>query len=127
MPKGDCFIVALDLALHLESKGASQVKVVHGLPIGTGLTNRGLRYWHGWIEFNVEGESMVIDYSNDKRVIMPMADYYRLGQIKQVYRYTVSQARVISRKQDTYGPWAEGWAEMEEVPITKDMTAREVT
>ena len=45
--EGDCFPVASNVALRTQG---TDVRVVHGLPVGQGLVNKGKRYWHAWVE-----------------------------------------------------------------------------
>lgn len=106
---GDCFPVAAQLAaaLHLDGS-AEQVLVVHGLPVGNGKLNAGLRYWHAWVELKPPGgEWAVADYSNGRKVTMRRQDYYRLGKVRQhlLWRYTLGQAAAAIEQYGHMGPW----------------------
>jgi hypothetical protein len=124
MPKGDCFSLALSLvAGYVHGDPVNNPddqapmpggKVVHGLPIGRGPENMGKRYWHAWVEVVINGVVTVMDYSNDQRITMPRDEYYRFGNIQQVWRYNAHQARAQFKKQQRCGPWVKGWESMSE-------------
>lgn len=118
MPKHDCFIVALCLVMDNPYTGEPApipgAKIVHGLPMGTGGIPAGKRYWHGWVEATIDGVLAVIDCSNDKQIAMERDEYYRLGNIEQVFRYNRHQAAALYRKHGHAGPWAHRWQEMED-------------
>jgi hypothetical protein len=51
---GDCYSAAFELAQKLTSRfgkeEGTEVKVVHGIPLGTGGEAAGIRYGHAWVE-----------------------------------------------------------------------------
>ena len=51
---GDCYPAAFELAQKLENKfgkeEGTEVRVVHGIPLGTGGEAAGIRYGHAWVE-----------------------------------------------------------------------------
>lgn len=111
---GDCFPAAIVAATVVEEEGATNVRVCHGLPIGTGPENLGRRFWHAWVEFTTDRGPTVLDASNGRRIVAKRAAWYRLGQIdpEQVWRYTTAEAEAMSAEWGTYGPWVEGYEEM---------------
>jgi hypothetical protein len=104
---GDCFETAMYVAK--ETGGM----VVHGLPIGRGPLNRGRRYWHAWCESN----GLVLDFASGRSIRYPVAIYYRKGRLSEehIYRYTLEEAIANATEDGSYGPWVEGYKEMEEV------------
>lgn len=138
---GDCFLVAAHLATgfqeDLELQDGDEVYVVHGLPVGRGDLNGGRRFWHAWIEVTrrvvipdvpeaadmrrLLGESyeltFVVDRSQGRNVTMPREVYYGMGQLNDgyVWRYTPEEAIELLAVTQHYGPWVDGWEEMEEV------------
>lgn len=109
MTPGDCFPTALKLAGAIYAEGAAeQVLVVHGLPVGQGELNAGLRYWHAWVELKVPGgEWAVADYSNGRRFVLRRTDFYRQGKVRQhlLWRYTLEQAAAAMETWGHAGPW----------------------
>lgn len=140
---GDCFLVAAHLGMGFEplegfEVNDEDVRIVHGLPVGRGSLNSGRRFWHAWVEVTLRtpltedmkamgfGQNfpndelvteLVVDRSNDQDVVMPRAMYYNIGQLHDgyVWRYTLDEARQEMVDRGTYGPWVDGYEEMEEV------------
>lgn len=120
MSTGDCFHTAFLLVCGTPPDWEGDpieptlpgAKVVHGLPLGRGGEAHGKRYWHAWVETVRGGIPTVIDYSNGLRVVMPKKDYYRHGDIHQVWRFNEHQARALYRKLQHSGPWVRGWEQM---------------
>lgn len=140
---GDCFLVAAHLGVGFEPLGLEvndddDVRVVHGLPVGRGDLNGGRRFWHGWVEVTLRtpltedmkamgfGQhfpgnelvtELVIDRSQGQNHVLPRAMYYNMGQLDEdhVWRFTVEEAREQMIQREHYGPWVEGWEELEEV------------
>lgn len=121
---GDCFIAALHVAEAVADEYGYDVLVAHGLPLGQGRENLGRRFWHAWVETKPAGRGwMVADVSNGLRVLVPRTRYYRLGQldpVAQVWRYTLDEAHRVSTEQGTYGPWVDGWEQMDETIRSAD-------
>lgn len=105
---GNCFSMAWRVA-HDEGKG---LLVVHGLAVGRGPANNGKRFWHAWNE--TEDGMIAVDRSNGLKVLVGRDTYYHIGQIEEemVWRYSLEEAAVLMLRQDSYGPWVEGWREM---------------
>jgi len=57
---------------------------------------------HCWIELN---EDVVLDFSNGHQVAVRREIYYKIGKVKDIKRYNVEQARELTLKEGTYGPW----------------------
>lgn len=141
---GDCFPVALRLGTRelfdpiIDEIPRSDIRIVHGLPVGTGSLNAGKRYWHAWVEVKHRTRippevvaanpafahfgseivtELVVDRSNGNDMAIPKAVFYNVGQLDEehVWRYTMNEARARSIRAGNYGPWVDGWEEMEEV------------
>lgn len=134
-------LVIYDAELSLDLGDRDVAHVVHGLPRGRGPGNAGLRYWHAWVEvtrraripedvrkahpellqlLDEAGELetvIVLDKSNGLDVAMPRQAYYALGGLSEgdVWRFTVLEARHELREREHWGPWVDGWENLEEV------------
>lgn len=108
---GDCFSQAITQVQRLEkdakSKGHTNIKVVHGYPLGTGGEAEGLRFPHAWVEFTENGIEFVRDYSNGNRVEIPKAMYYLIGNIEEndTKKYSYEEAIRSMNESQHYGPW----------------------
>lgn len=111
---GDCFSQAITQVRRLEremmdnpSRGYTNIKVVHGYPLGTGGEAEGLRFPHAWVEFTVNGIEFVRDYSNGNRVEIPKAMYYSIGNIDEndAKKYSYEDAIRSMNESQHYGPW----------------------
>ncbi len=94
---GDCYVVALRFVLD----HGQDFKLCHGSVIGTGPVE-GIPFGHAWVEIN----DMVIDQANGNSMMLPKDIYYQAGNVKDVARYTISEARRMMIQHETYGPWA---------------------
>lgn len=137
---GNCFPVAYHLAVidpGMLDVNEDEITVVHGLPIGRGLTNEGKRFWHAWVEVKrtiwIPEETIqaypefallnpivletVIDRSSGKNLSIPRSAYYSMGQLSDefVWRFTPEEAAAEMESIGHYGPWVEGWQEMEDI------------
>jgi hypothetical protein len=110
---GDCFKVAANLAVPVlgmlseELSDLSDITLVHGIVSGQGHLE-GFRYTHAWIEgISPEGIPMVVDASDGRRVVIPQALYYLIGQIQpdECERYTPEAAQDRMLEFAHYGPW----------------------
>ena len=95
---GDCFQVSADLVVDVPSE---PLTLVHGTVVGTGVP----RHPHAWVEFEEDGEWMVLDRSNGHHWVGPRDTYYRLGQVQDVKRYTRTEAFAHLLRTEHYGPW----------------------
>lgn len=141
---GDCFLVAAHIGTRywpdevVDDTFRSDVRIVHGLPVGQGPLNQGKRFWHAWVEVthrttipsevvtanpafaHFGGEivtELVIDRSNGQDLVLPKAVYYNVGDLDEdhVWRYDMDEAIERMVATENYGPWVDGWEEMEEV------------
>jgi hypothetical protein len=93
---------------------------VHGRFIMDGVLNKSLlsdthlchgsvfapdvgRHGHCWIEL---GNDVVMDISNGHSFIGRRDEYYRVGQVKSVKRYTPEEARNMVLKYGHWGDWS---------------------
>jgi len=93
---GNCYQVA-----YRYSQNHPDLKLVHGLVQGQGAL-KGVRYNHAWVEDTKNVFDLTLPKKYQK---MPKEDYYALGKIKDVFRY--SQKEILDKilKYETYGPW----------------------
>lgn len=77
--------------------------LVHGYPVLAGGPYEGMRYGHAWIEF--PGSGLVL--STLEMNLVPLAVYYRAGQVEEehVRRYTFPEAHERALATGTAGPW----------------------
>ena len=102
---GDCLKVAGDFAINIpfeDPKGFLErnAKVCHGWVIGQGAL-KGVNYVHAWIELF----GKVIDKSNGNNVSLDIGDYYKLGNITDIKKYSLKSAREKMIETGHYGPW----------------------
>ena len=102
--QGDCYEAAGNLILPMFSKHEipKGAEMVHGMVDGQGAL-QGKRYGHAW----VETDDTVYDYSNGRKLEIPKAVYYGLGNIRKEDNkyYTPEEARKWIMKTKTWGPW----------------------
>ena len=109
---GDCFIVAAKIIL--QATAPRSARLVHGLPIYRKPgPDYGKRFWHAWVESVMEGIPVVLDFSQGKEIVMPRDEFYRIGRIEQVFRYTQHQANRELTKTGNCGPWVPDWPSYE--------------
>jgi len=105
--KGDCYLVAGQLALEIKNKDIDYKGtpyLVHAEVKHSAID--GLRYGHAFIE----DDENVYDFSNNREIIMPKQLYYYFGDInprdKKKYRkYTFKQAKEKMLSTGNYGCW----------------------
>lgn len=120
---GNCFEVAQKVALDAYlANPAGSLWIVHGLPVGRGDDNLGLRYWHAWVEVVPDNSAplvMCVDRSNGLDIAMPKAQYYALGNLNRnwVWRFTLPEALRTQVLLEHGGPWVYGSALLEEVRL----------
>lgn len=120
--EGTCFEDAVARLLRLRS-GAVQVRarVAHGLPIGTGGAVEGKRYWHAWLEFKMDPRSdtyFVFDPTiGQDGLVVSRSAYYEIAQLtdEHVWRFDYEQVVAEIDARQHWGPWVDGWEELEEV------------
>lgn len=118
--EGDCFRAAWTTAETLAADPALSectIRIVHGLPVGTGDANRGRRFWHAWVEVSdPHGLVRFIDRSNGRDVDAPQGLLYNIGKLDDdvVWRYSLDDARRELLRTQQWGPWVAGWAAMEQ-------------
>lgn len=108
---GDCFPAAVAAAEVIWARGA-EAYIAHGMPIGRGPENNGVRYWHAWVEAKVPGRGWyVVDASNGATLGAKRALYYKVGRIEpaQVHRFTEDEARAQMASRDHFGPWVDDY------------------
>lgn len=107
---GDCFTASYRLLHGLRGKP----KLVHGLPqyMRPG-PDFGKRFWHAWVEIQISGAWLVMDYSNGKKVVMARSAFYEHASIETVFRYTAGQADRCVMRTGHAGPWIPDWESYE--------------
>lgn len=120
--RGDCFVVAVQVAERLAGTGV-EVAIVHGRPVyrGDETPDADGRFWHAWVETaqvvrfpDSEFEATVVscvDESNGGEVRLPQAVFYRVGDLDEsvVRRYTLDEAMRKMVEVKTFGPWPESF------------------
>lgn len=107
---GNCYEVALiafgALTLGRAVPPGVGLWLCHGWPIGQGPI-LGVKHGHAWLELDVAGATVCIDYSNGKACEMFRDDYYALGQIEpdEVRRYAFREMQEMVKLHEHYGPW----------------------
>ncbi|MGP8216486.1 MAG: hypothetical protein ACLQQ4_13035 [Bacteroidia bacterium] len=99
MKKGNCF--EANYKAILKKPFNRGWYLCHGIVTGQGGNVKGVQYVHAWLE----NDETVFDHSNGKVLIMLKADYYRIGNIVNVVRYSVSEALEMALEVGTYGCW----------------------
>lgn len=102
--QGDCYEAAGNLILPMFSQNPvpKDAKMVHGMVDGQGAL-QGKRYGHAW----VETDDTVYDYANGRKLEIPKAVYYGIGNIRKEdnHYYTPEEARDWIMKTKHWGPW----------------------
>lgn len=93
---GDCFIVSAETVLFDLPDGWL-------LCHGTVWHEQQPRHWHAWIE-SPDGQ-LVLDLANGHRYALSAFTYYALGRVRDVQRYTRSEALQRMDERQNYGPW----------------------
>jgi len=83
----------------------TDVRLVHGYPIGTGGDVEGVKYGHAWVECSAGGLTLVYDPSAE--IVIPAFLYYDVGRIDpdecQYYELDDIRQRVLVHEH--WGPW----------------------
>lgn len=98
--EGDCFEVAYATAQQIPGS-----EIVHGIPLGQAGNAEGRRYWHAWVELN----GLVFDFSNGLQVIMRSERYYRIGDVKLMWRFKEDEYEYQALNFEHYGPWVDDY------------------
>lgn len=105
---GDCFEVAAHLATGFGPYADDPTaRLCHGIPLGTGGAAEGVRFWHAWVEYDLDGIRMAVDRSNGNDAALPAAVYRAIGNIDQVWEYTAHDGAVEMLTHGHYGPWVD--------------------
>ena len=96
---GDCFAVAMRLVL-----ANPDAFLCHGVATGRG-PEKGVQFWHAWAELDGDHGTICVDRSRGQDDTMWKADYYALGKLEHVSRYTHSEAKALWADRQTDGPW----------------------
>lgn len=98
---GDCFVVAVENMM--DDGPGGDMLLAHGIVSGQGALS-GIRFVHAWNEFP---SGYVLDESNGNSILMPVSQYYEMGDIDQeeVYLYDFEEMGRKILEFGTYGPW----------------------
>ena len=100
---GDCYQVhGHIIADKFMQKRAKGWFLCHGQVIGRDEIE-GIKHGHAWLEFGHKA----FDYSNGMKGVFIKEDYYKLGNITDIKRYTPKQAVILMAKTNHYGSWNE--------------------
>lgn len=108
--RGNCYEAA-GLVILFERyelpRGAVNIRLVHGYPVGNVPGLFGKRIGHAWVEFDLEGTEWVLDRTTPLHLVR-RAHYYAIGQLDEahVYRFTTQESRVAALTFGHWGPWA---------------------
>jgi predicted ABC-type ATPase len=107
---GNCYEKAGKMILYANTKYYPKIDfigkpyLVHAQVTGQGAIE-GVKYGHAWIE----DDAFVYDYSNKRKLKVPKALYYEIGQIIEQqpihFKYTFEQARRKMNEIGHYGSW----------------------
>ena len=115
---GDCGSTAYHVAHRFHLHGEDAL-IVHGVPVGQGPYNSGLRFFHAWVETHNDHPlgGIAVDRSNGLDVEMPKVLYYQIGRMDEehVRRYTLEEAEKHMADTGHFGPWDDGLQDMAEV------------
>jgi len=104
MPQGDCYEAAARLIIESDFLGEKiSLTLIHGFVTGQGKLE-GVVYGHAWVE---DKKGNVLDYSNDRKLVVPKELYYSIGKIdhKKQKRYSSKETRKMLNKYEHWGPW----------------------
>lgn len=94
-----------------------EVRIVHGLAVGTGGEVEGQQYGHAWVE--CRGLAFDFSRSMDDPVIASIDRYREIGQIdpEWIASYPLAEARCKVVEHQHYGPW-EDWLRLTWTPAS---------
>jgi len=96
---GDCYIVSYQ---YFMANFKDNLRLVHGLVTGQGSLE-GIVYNHAWVEDGDKIIDMTLPKTLQKSITK--SQYYKMGKIKTVYKYTEKEVIDKSMEYQTYGPW----------------------
>lgn len=115
--RGRCFEDAFEIASQFVTEAEPYpIYVCHGVPVGQGAENYGLRYWHAWAERGVvcyvrdPRADMLERISRDNVLEVPRGLFYAVGGLRapdHVRMHTLAEAMRLAAETGTYGPWVE--------------------
>ena len=103
-PMGNCYEMAACFMLDIVERDSRGFELCHGTVIGTGGQAEGWQYGHAWVEL---GRQMIFNFKQDGTpVLVPDYEmYYRIGQVRDVQRYSRRMMSFKMVEYNTYGPW----------------------
>ncbi len=107
---GDCFPVALSVALAFITEPSYEAKICHGSVVSNdGRELHGQRVVHAWVEFFYGGHYWVADASRPEyeTLIALREVYYKhiAAELEQVRRYSILNAYHATQYLGHCGPW----------------------
>jgi predicted ABC-type ATPase len=107
---GNCYEVAGRIVIYARRPDKTKIEyigtpyLVHAQVTGQGAIE-GVKYGHAWIEDDV----FVYDYSNNRKLEIPKALYYKAGKIIEqqpiYFKYTFAEAKSKMKDTEHYGSW----------------------
>jgi GNAT superfamily N-acetyltransferase len=128
---GDCHLAAWQTLEEMVAgelgEDAENIRLVQGVPYGTGGDAEGRRFDHSWVEYDVPAPelppeiaqqyeraglefpapTMVLDRSQGRNIQLPKEIYYHAGTMTEddVRRYTYEEAHEMLDSEGHLGPW----------------------
>jgi hypothetical protein len=102
---GDCYQAAGVYLMDRAMFQGVEVTLVHGYP--TLRRPPWKKYGHAWVEYEVDGQTMVKDIANGRDIEMPACLYYSLGNIDpaECRRYSYADLKRWVLELEHWGPW----------------------
>jgi hypothetical protein len=107
---GNCYEAAGRIVIYATRPDKTKIEyigtpyLVHAQVTGQGAIE-GMKYGHAWIEDDV----FVYDYSNNRKLEIPKALYYKAGKIIEqqpiYFKYTFAEAKSKMKDTEHYGSW----------------------
>ena len=98
---GDCYRANSNFII--TKMNDKSFKLCHGVAI---LATDGKPFGHCWVE---KSNSLVMDFSNGKKIALSKKKYYELGGIpangKKIHKYSVEETMINMLKHEHWGPW----------------------
>ena len=113
MKLGSCFESSceafLNLKLYLPDgfyESLKDIRLVHGLVVGTSGENYGVRYSHGWVEATINN-GIEFCFDTETGYFVVKSTFYTAGKVTQAQRYTMAETLDKLVRFEHYGPWTE--------------------